>query len=498
MIYVWQANFPNSNSQEIKKERMNRSYGEYELTIKKEEREQEKTMWGKVSFEKNRKSILSLFESAIAIGTNDKRLSEKEREYILYTNRVTCYLIIFETLLVFITMVFSRNTLLITTEILVPFATLFGQSLKWFRKIYLSTSFLLIVLVTAILILDREYSLSRGEEGGFFMYFFLVMFIVNMTLRYSNYSFFRKAMLYSYPVLGIIICFWGPPFTKDISTIFHLRLISMFFFNVLFVFSMLTFLLRAQIKLNNKLAKKIQSKRKKIMRIIESDELYALNAVIMAEEKEKRRFSEELHDSVGQLLATTKANLDLLTLEESTNENMKDTISNCMHLLKMAMSEVRNISHNLMPAILSDLGFYDAVNEMCKNARLRNGIKLVFYSERNIRHEFTPGYEASLHLYRIIQESVGNIIKHSAATEASIRIVKHCDKYILTISDNGCGFNNTTQMGNGLSNIRKRATSIGAKISIESKEGKGTQITITGTVERKVNEQVLQYGYTQN
>jgi signal transduction histidine kinase len=274
-----------------------------------------------------------------------------------------------------------------------------------------------------------------------------------------------------------------------------LHINSMFFFNVLSVFAMLTFLLMMQISLNNKLAKKVINNRKKIIRIIESNDLYAMNAVINAEEKEKKRFSEELHDSVGQLLATTKANLDLLTLEESSNEQMRDTISNCLCLLKMAMGEVRSISHNLMPAVLQDLGFYDAVNEVCRNARLRNGIKIIFYSEKNIRNEFCPGYEMSLHLFRIIQESVGNIIKHSGATEAGITLVKQFDKYILTINDNGKGFCNEVQKGNGLSNIRKRALSVGAEILVESVPGKGTNITVTINHKKIEKEHGIQHNF---
>jgi signal transduction histidine kinase len=444
------------------------------------------------------KTISLKFERLVLLGSSAEELSEKEREYVIYTNRIIYSLIVFQALLVFITLMFSQNLLLIATEILVPFFTLFGQSLKWLGKIYLSTTVLIIVSVLSLVALDKIYFLSAREEGGFFLYFFLILFVINMTLRHSEYPVFKKLLVYAYPFAGMTLCFVSFSVSDNFTDIFHLQLNSMFFFNVLCVFSMLTFLLRLQLSLNNKLTRKIRAKQKKILRIIEKNNLYAINAGIVAEEKEKKRFSQELHDSVGQLLATTKANLDLLTIEQNNSDDTRETITNCMHLVKLAMSEVRNISHNLMPAILVDFGFYDAVQEICKNTRLRNGTRITFYSEKNIKSEFVPCYELSLHLYRIVQESISNILRHSGADEASVRMVSHFESYVLSISDNGRGFDEKAQKGNGLENIKKRVLAIGAWVSIESRPERGTSISVIIARKQLFKEYEFSHGFNQN
>jgi signal transduction histidine kinase len=417
------------------------------------------------------------FERSVLAGVVNNTFNPKEREYIIYTNRIIYFVIIFQSIIVFLTMMFSKNMILIATHLLVPFATIFAQALKWLNMIYLSTNLLLLIPTTAIVIFEKQYLIMRGEEGGFFLYFFLMLFVVSMTVRYSNYSLVKIMLLYIYPLSGMILCFINIPTIDNSFIVAHHHVERIFFFNAVGVFSMFTFFLLLQMSLNNKLAKKILNKQKKIAKIIQNNNLYAINAVIIAEEKEKRRFSEELHDSVGQLLATTKANLDLLTIE-NTDEHSVETISNCMNILKMAISEVRSISHNLMPAVLANFGFYGAAKEICENSRLPNGNRIRFIATSTIQNHYMPGHEISLHLYRIVQESIGNILKHSGATDAYVKIEYINGELNVIISDNGTGIRSNNRNGNGLTNIRNRAVAIAAELFIETSNEWGTCIKI--------------------
>ncbi|WP_317899849.1 sensor histidine kinase [Aurantibacillus circumpalustris] len=441
----------------------------------------------RISWKEITKLVALKFEKLVLIGSSGESLSEKEREYIIYTNRIMYSLIVFQYLLIVITLPFSRDIGLILVELLLPLATAIGQIFKWLKKFYLSSSFLIIISVIVIVSLDKIYYRSQGEEGGFFLYVFLILFIFNKTLRYSTYSSLKKAILYLYPICGILFWFLNFILSKNMNAMHQISINSMFFINVIFVFAIMMFLLMLQISLNNKLAKKVQNKQRKIVKIIEKNNFYAINAGIVAEEKEKKRFSEELHDSVGQLLATTISNMDLLTIEETSDKLTQETVSSCMALLRMAMSEVRSISHNLMPAVLIDFGLCEAINGVCTNARLKNGLKIVFYSERDIKNEFRPGNEISLHLYRIVQESVGNILKHSGATNASITLISNRDHYVLSVIDDGKGFSNNAKRGNGLSNIKKRAYAIGAELIIESELSIGTTVTVNIKKDKKNN-----------
>lgn len=426
-----------------------------------------------------KKVLIVRFERAVLWGSKTEGITEKEKEYIVYTNRVVYYVTTFLVLIVLLTMMFSSNMVLIAAYILVPFAIIFAQGLKWIKKFYLSTNLLLLIPSLAIVIFEKQYFFSRNEEGGFFLYFFLMIFVVHMTMRHSNYSISKLALLYLYPALGIMICFLG--FNTDGFVFSYGRHIDkMFFFNLIAVFSMLTFFLVLQISMNVRLSRKVESKQKKIIRIIENDNLYAIKAVLVAEEKEKQRFSAELHDGVGQLLAATKANLDLLVME-NTDKQSRETISNCINVLKLAMSEVRNISHNLMPAILLDYGFYGAVSQICKNSKLKSGRSIQFSYDPQLETDYVLNYETSLHLFRIIQESIGNILKHAEASNASIKISIFNEQFILSIQDDGLGFAEKYSSGNGLNNIKNRAVAIGAELSIETSGRGGTGITVVLT-----------------
>lgn len=198
-----------------------------------------------------------------------------------------------------------------------------------------------------------------------------------------------------------------------------------------------------------------------------------LKAVFDTQENERKRISIALHDSVGQLLYATKISLDL----DGTVTDPFPQIKKASQLLDNAIKETRDISFQLIPSILNDFGLEAAVDEMIKRV-----------STPTLKISFTytgidPRFEASaeIFIFRILQELVNNIMKHSKATEASIELYKNRNRLFIRVSDNGIGFNSKDEAqrnGTGIYSIRNRVSLYNGSLSIESGEGKGTQVTV--------------------
>ncbi|MBI4646967.1 MAG: sensor histidine kinase [Bacteroidia bacterium] len=201
--------------------------------------------------------------------------------------------------------------------------------------------------------------------------------------------------------------------------------------------------------------------------------------IIEAEEKERKRIAEDLHDSLGQILSTAKLNMseleDVIVFKE---QNDKAVFQNAIVLVNESCQEVRNISHNIMPGALIKLGLIPAVKELV--SKINKSKKLVV--EFNAQC-FTQRLDESteIALYRIIQEIMNNIIKHAEAEKVNIEILKNNNAVTLIINDNGKGFDISKiekSSGIGWKNIFSRVSFLNGSINIDSKHNEGTTINI--------------------
>ncbi|NTW33561.1 MAG: tetratricopeptide repeat protein, partial [Bacteroidetes bacterium] len=202
--------------------------------------------------------------------------------------------------------------------------------------------------------------------------------------------------------------------------------------------------------------------------------------VIEAQELERKRIAEDLHDSIGLILATAKFNMteleDIVTFKEAEDESI---LKNSIILVDEAFQEVRNISHNMMPSALTELGLVTALKEliskMNKSHKLHIDLKIYGFDERlNELVEIT--------VYRIVQEIISNIIKHAEATVVDIILKKENTEINLNIEDNGIGIDKNKiekSSGIGWKNIFSRVTMLNGKINIDSKHNLGTTINIS-------------------
>lgn len=195
--------------------------------------------------------------------------------------------------------------------------------------------------------------------------------------------------------------------------------------------------------------------------------------MLQGQEASARRFSHELHDELGQGLAVLKANLQSIN---STNLEAKR--ADCVSIAEEAIGNVREISQLLRPVILDDFGLDASLRWLCERFGERTGIYIYFHSNFNSRLQD----EVETHLFRIAQEALTNIARHSEATTVKVRLVRSDNQITLSIEDDGKGFRDSRRVGTGLIGMKARAQQIGGKIQIEKDRTVGFAIQVSAPV----------------
>jgi signal transduction histidine kinase len=197
--------------------------------------------------------------------------------------------------------------------------------------------------------------------------------------------------------------------------------------------------------------------------------------VIEAEEKERGRIAQELHDGLGQLLSTARLNVS--GLEDSVAADDKPYLEKSLKIIDEACTEVRSISHNMMPSALIRLGLITAIKELADNVNASGKIKIEFSSD--ITQPLSKSLDITI--YRIVQEVLNNMIRHSKANLIILNISRNNDALTIRIKDNGIGFD-TQQLkhskGIGWKNIFSRVSMLNGTIELDSKPAQGTLVFI--------------------
>jgi len=199
-----------------------------------------------------------------------------------------------------------------------------------------------------------------------------------------------------------------------------------------------------------------------------------MEAVILAKEKEQKRMAQELHDGIGSALTALKMSIIQMNLEP---EHKKQIDTN----IKSISADVRRISNELMPSVLEDMGLQAALERLAQ--RIRGATLIDCNYSRNNALNSLHNDQAQLALYRVVQELVNNIIKYAKATEISISEEIIDGNYVLSVRDNGMGFEpSEVELGKtgslGLKNIMSRIQQVGGTISYKKLSPKGTNVNI--------------------
>jgi PAS domain S-box-containing protein len=206
--------------------------------------------------------------------------------------------------------------------------------------------------------------------------------------------------------------------------------------------------------------------------------------LIKAQEGERQRIARDLHDHVAQNLGALKITCETLFLNQLGNpEQMKKSISNFSGILAESISSVRDIAYNLRPPNLDQLGLIRTIAQYCEDFSDKSGIAVDFFSAGMERVGLD--FDMEINLYRLIQEALNNIKKHSEARNVLVRIVASSPDIIVRIEDDGKGFEVEKRMFDalnekrmGLKSMEERVSLLGGVMSIKSRPNEGTKIVI--------------------
>ena len=218
-----------------------------------------------------------------------------------------------------------------------------------------------------------------------------------------------------------------------------------------------------------------QLNEQRIQVLKKNQEAQIMKSIIEGEEKERKRFSKELHDGLGAVLATVKMQINGIPQKFPEVVSSK-TYQKAELLIDNACRTVREISHDLMPYVLEEQGLFSAIEEMCNNLTSQNDTKFDFI---RFGDDLKVSNVTNITLYRITQELLKNAIKHSHATEVLVQLTIEDDEIILIVEDNGKGFTpSSNQNGIGMKNIKSRAEYLNGSFEIESSLELGSTFTI--------------------
>jgi signal transduction histidine kinase len=200
--------------------------------------------------------------------------------------------------------------------------------------------------------------------------------------------------------------------------------------------------------------------------------------LLEAQEEERRRIGRELHDGLNQQLAMFAVELGLLARQvPPKSPELAEAILNLRHRAEGLSNDLRMITHQLHPAALEHLGLISALRSLCGEFSRFEGIRVWFSVDKEIGQ--VPS-EIAICLYRIAQEALRNVVKHSGSSVAWVRITENHDEIQLSIEDRGVGFklHSTPTAGLGLVSMQERVQIVQGKINIQSAPDEGTFIRV--------------------
>ena len=204
--------------------------------------------------------------------------------------------------------------------------------------------------------------------------------------------------------------------------------------------------------------------------------------LIESQEEERKRIASALHDTIAHDILLTKSKALLALRNPDDNENLKNALNEISDMSSETINDVRGISYNLHPHQLERLGFSEAIESIIKDVSRASDIE---FNVKVDNVDDVISKEAEINLYRVIQEGINNIIKHSKATEAELKVIRLEDQIIITISDNGIGLasdkksSENRKHGFGLSGIAERVKILKGEFKVESEGNSGTVLRIS-------------------
>jgi len=222
--------------------------------------------------------------------------------------------------------------------------------------------------------------------------------------------------------------------------------------------------------------KRLLKKQLELNKIKQDQQEEILRNTISAQEKERKRIAQDLHDEVGAMLSVVKLNVGRIE-KKSGEQTAKDLAIETKSYIDDVITQVRRISRALLPPSLEKLGLFYALEELVNWVNKSDQLTIVCWKGgEQIRLDI----QKELALFRITQELLNNAIKYSNATKIVVKVRYRSKHVAMSITDNGNGFdiNEKMSVGLGLKNLESRTQIMGGKFKLKSAPGKGTSAII--------------------
>ncbi|MBT1704634.1 tetratricopeptide repeat-containing sensor histidine kinase [Chryseosolibacter indicus] len=226
---------------------------------------------------------------------------------------------------------------------------------------------------------------------------------------------------------------------------------------------------------NNELQKQ------RISELEKDRQFIAIESLLKGQEEERSRLARDIHDGLGSVLSSVKHTLSSIKGDVTITGDHVSVFTRSIDMIDFSISELRRIAHNMMPEALIRFGLNEALQDFCNNLTTPD-FKVEFISINMLRR-FDNSKEIAA--YRIVQELITNTLRHAAATEVIVQLIKNGNLISLTVEDNGKGFDSAslkTCKGAGWANIYNRVDYLNGKIDFDSKLGSGTSVIIEFTI----------------
>jgi two-component system, NarL family, sensor histidine kinase UhpB len=205
---------------------------------------------------------------------------------------------------------------------------------------------------------------------------------------------------------------------------------------------------------------------------LEAERSESARRSLAAQEGERRRVAQELHDEVGQAL--TAIVLQLERASRLADGPLRAELTDARESARASLEDVRGIAQRLRPEALEDLGLASALKTLCDRLADRSGLSTRVLIERELPG-LTP--EAELVIYRVTQEALTNTLRHAHASEAVVELDRDAGQLLLRVADNGRGRNGASP-GTGIQGMRERALLVGGRLHIGETAGGGTEVRL--------------------
>ncbi len=201
--------------------------------------------------------------------------------------------------------------------------------------------------------------------------------------------------------------------------------------------------------------------------------------VVEAEENERRRIAQELHDRVGQNLSALNINLDIVQEGLGGHAALRQRVADSLRLVESTLQTIENVMAELRPPLLDEYGMGAALGGFADDFSRRTGIRVEVREEPGVSRALAP--PAALALFRIGQEALTNVAKHSGATTVDVEIKRAHSGLEIAIADDGAGFDTAAAAARGrwgMTTMRERAQAVGGHFSLQSAHGEGTIVRV--------------------